>query len=70
MPVLLEEVMYEAKGSAEETHNHPEGVRGAQATAIAILLARRRHSKEDIKKHIEREFNYNLNDRLDDIRET
>ena len=66
----IDEVMYQAKRSADVTHNHPEGVRGAQATAIAILLARKGQSKEDIKKHIEQQFNYNLNDRLDEIRET
>lgn len=65
-----EEVMAQAKASAEATHNHPEGIRGAQATAVAILLARMNYEKADIRRHIETEFGYQLSDRLDDIRET
>jgi ADP-ribosylglycohydrolase len=65
----LEDVLAEAKHSAEVTHNHPEGIRGAQATAAAVFLARSGHTKADIKTHIEREFEYNLSDRLQDIRE-
>jgi ADP-ribosylglycohydrolase len=64
----LAEVMEQARQSAEVTHNHPEGVRGAQATATAIFLARSGQGKEDIRSHIEREFGYNLSERLDDIR--
>jgi ADP-ribosylglycohydrolase len=52
------------------THNHPEGIRGAQATAVAIFLARMGHDKADIRRHIENEFGYRLSDRLDDIRES
>jgi len=66
----LEEVMAQARASAEVTHNHPEGIRGAQATAVAIFLARMGQEKADIKRHIETEFGYQLSDRLDDIRET
>lgn len=66
----LDEVMAESKASAEVTHNHPEGLRGAQATAVAILLARMGQEKADIRRHIETEFGYRLSDRLDDIRET
>ena len=65
----LDEVMAQARASAEVTHNHPEGIRGAQATAVAILLARLGQEKVDIKRHIESEFGYHLSDRLDDIRE-
>jgi ADP-ribosylglycohydrolase len=64
----LEEVMMQAKKSAEVTHNHVEGIRGAQATAVAIYLARTGQDKLAIKTHIEREFGYQLSDRLDDIR--
>jgi ADP-ribosylglycohydrolase len=64
----LEEVLGQARESAEVTHNHPEGIRGAQGTAAAIFLARAGHTKADIKAHIEREFGYNLSERLDDIR--
>jgi ADP-ribosylglycohydrolase len=65
----LEEVLAEARQSAEVTHNHAEGIRGAQATAAAIFLARSNWEKADIKEHVEREFGYNLSERLDDIRE-
>lgn len=65
----MEEVLAHALQSAQVTHNHPEGLRGAQATAAAIFLARTGRTKTDIKAHIEREFGYNLSDRLDDIRE-
>ena len=64
----LDEVLAQARRSAEVTHNHPEGIRGAQATAAAVFLARTGSGKEEIKTHIEREFGYNLSERLDDIR--
>jgi ADP-ribosylglycohydrolase len=64
----IEEVLAEARRSAEVTHNHPEGIRGAQATAVAVFLARTGRAKPDIKSHIEREFGYDLKERLDDIR--
>ena len=63
-------VMEVAKQTAEFTHNHPEGVKGAQATAIAILMARQGKSKQDIKKYISETFNYNLDFTLDCIRAT
>lgn len=65
----LDDVLAQARESAEVTHNHPEGIRGAQATATAVFLARSGWTKADIKGHIEREFGYNLSERLDDIRE-
>jgi ADP-ribosylglycohydrolase len=65
----MDAVLAEARASAEVTHNHPEGVRGAQATAAAVFLARSGFTKVDIKAHIEREYGYNLSERLDDIRE-
>ena len=64
----LEVVMEEAKRSAEVTHNHPEGIKGAQATASAIFLARQGESKEGISRFIENRFGYDLNRRLDEIR--
>ena len=64
----LDEVMTVARRTAEVTHNHPEGIRGAQATAVAVYLARIGREKHDIRDHIEREFGYQLSDRLDDIR--
>ena len=66
----LETVMNEARRSAEATHNHPEGVKGAQATAIAIFMARKGQSKEDIKTAIAQSFDYDLNRTVDEIRPT
>ena len=64
----LEETMQVAKISAEITHNHIEGIKGAQATAAAIFLARNGKSKEEIKSFIEQTFDYNLNRTCDEIR--
>jgi len=56
----LQDVLDEAVKSAEVTHNHPEGIKGAQATALAIYLARIGHDKETIKLEIESRFGYDL----------
>ena len=66
----LEETMKVAKICAEVTHNHPEGIKGAQATAAAIFMARTANSKEDIRRFITDTFGYNLNRSCDDIRPT
>ena len=66
----LEDVLAEAARSAEITHNHPEGVKGAQATAAAVFLARRRQSKRDIKQALEQMFRYDLGQTLDVLRPT
>ena len=63
-----EETLAKAKESAEVTHNHPEGIKGAQATALAIFMARTGKSKEDIKARITELFGYDLDRKLDDIR--
>jgi ADP-ribosylglycohydrolase len=60
----------EAKRSAEVTHDHPEGVKGAQAVALAIFLARTGHDKPSIKDELEATFMYDLSRRLEDIRPT
>ncbi len=65
----MDEVLIHARQSAEVTHSHPEGIRGAQATAAAVFLARCGWAKPDIKGYIERAFGYDLSARLDDIRE-
>lgn len=57
-----------ARATANVTHNHPEGIKGAEATAGAIYMARNGYSKDEIKAYIEREFHYDLNRTLDDIR--
>jgi len=64
----LEDVRHAARLSAEVTHNHPEGIKGAEATASAIFLARTGKSKEEIKLYIENEFGYKLNRTCDEIR--
>lgn len=64
----LDEVVEQARRSAEVTHNHPEGVKGAQATAVSVFLARTGQSKEEIKQYVEQTFGYDLSRRLDDIR--
>lgn len=62
------EVLAEAKRAAEVTHNHPEGVKGAQATALAVFMARHGLDKQTIKAEIAARFEYDLNRTLDDIR--
>ena len=64
----LEETLEAAKQSAEVTHNHPEGIKGAQAIAACIFLARTRKSKQEIKEYIEQTFGYNLSRTCDEIR--
>lgn len=65
---FIDEVLNEAKKSAEVTHNHPEGIKGAQATALAIFLARTGHRKSDIRVQLSHRFGYNLERTLDEIR--
>ena len=54
--------------SARVTHNHPEGIKGAQATAAAIYLARKGESKDTIRDYIEGKYGYSLRRTLDEIR--
>ena len=65
-----DKVLEEAKKSAECTHNHPEGIKGAQATALGILMGRKGRSKDQIKERIEDQFDYDLSRTLDEIRPT
>jgi ADP-ribosylglycohydrolase len=64
----LKEALKLAEESAEVTHNHPEGIKGAQAIASAIYLARMGKSKQEIKEYIEDEFDYDLSRTCDEIR--
>ena len=57
-----------AKLTAEVTHNHPEGIKGAEATAAAIFLARTGMTKDEIKDYIIKEFRYDLSRTCDEIR--
>jgi len=65
-----EETLAKAKESAECTHNHPEGIKGAQATALCIFMARNGFSKKDIRQEIENQFGYDLSFTCDMIRPT
>jgi ADP-ribosylglycohydrolase len=64
----IDEVLGQAKRSAEVTHDHPEGIKGAQAIASAVFLARTGKSKEQIKNYVEATFDYDLDTPLDEIR--
>ena len=64
----LEETRRLARLSADVTHNHPEGIKGAEATASAIFLARTGHDKEEIRAYITDEFGYDLTRTCDQIR--
>ena len=64
----LEDTLAEAKRSAEVTHNHPEGIKGAQSVAAAMFLARTGKSKQEIKEYIESTFGYDLSRATDEIR--
>ncbi len=66
----MEQSVAWAQRSAEVSHNHPEGIKGAQATAAAIFMARQGDSKETIRDYIEQTFGYNLHRNCDEIRPT
>ena len=68
--VTLEETLAKAKESAEVTHNHPEGIKGAQSVAACIYLARTGKSKQEIKEYIETTFGYDLSKTCEKIRPT
>ena len=64
----LEETRHMARLTAEVTHNHPEGIKGAEATASAIFLARSGAAKVEINEYIVSEFGYDLSRTCDEIR--
>ena len=66
----LEETEKVAALSASITHDHPEGIKGAQATAAAIFLARTGKTKQEIKDYIQNRFGYDLDIHTDEIRKT
>ena len=66
----LERTREVARWSAEVTHNHPEGVKGAEAPASVIWMARNGYSKEEIKEYVVKEFGYDLSRTCDEIRPT
>ncbi len=65
----LDEVLEKAEKSAAVTHNHIEGIKGAQAVAACIFLARTGKSKHCISDYIQQQFSYRLDEPLDSIRE-
>lgn len=65
----LADVLAEAERSAAVTHDHPHGIRGAQATAAAVFLARTGSSKDELRAYLERRFGYRLGERLDAMRD-
>lgn len=64
----LEETLKHAAESAAVTHNHPQSIKGAQAVAACIFLARKRKSKTNIQEYIEKYFGYNLHRTCNEIR--
>ncbi len=64
----IEKVLEEAEKTALVTHNHPEGVKGAQAIAAAIFMARTEKSKNEIKSYVQETFNYDLERSIEEIR--
>lgn len=65
-----EEIMHYAKLSAECTHNHPEGIKGAQAIALCVFMARAKVTKDVIRSRIGKNFGYNLSLSCDNIRKS
>lgn len=64
----LQEVLDEARRNAGVSHSHPDGIKGAQAVAAAVFLARNGRTKEEIRSYIESEFSYNLHKTIEEIR--
>jgi ADP-ribosylglycohydrolase len=64
----VETVLSEARKSAEVSHNHPEGIKGAQAVALAVFLGRSGAGKADIRQEISERFGYNLQRTVEAIR--
>jgi len=65
-----EETLRAARLSAECTHNHPEGIKGAQAVSLCIFMARHGATKEELRSRIESDFGYNLHFTCDEIRDS
>jgi ADP-ribosylglycohydrolase len=64
----LEEVLWQAERSAAITHNHPEGIKGAQAVAAAVWLARQGSGKKELRNYIGQKFGYDLHRSIEEIR--
>lgn len=66
----VDDVLENAYQSAIVTHNHPEGIKGAQSVALAVFMARQKKKKDEIRAEITRRFGYDLNRTLAEIRPT
>lgn len=64
----VETVLREAQASAAITHNHPEGIKGAQAVAYTILRGRQKADRDDVRNEITQRFGYDLQRSIDEIR--
>lgn len=64
----IDQIMLQVKASCLYTHNHREAIKAAQAVAVALFLARKGESKEDIRSYISNRFAYDLSRSIDDIR--
>ncbi len=64
----IDEALALAVITASVSHNHPEGIKGAQAIAASVFLCKEGRSKEEIKTYVERMFGYNLNRKIAEIR--
>ena len=64
----LERTREVAKATAEVTHNHPEGIKGAECTAAVVFLARTGADKDTIKAYVTREFGYDISKTVDELR--
>ena len=62
------DVLREARLTAECSHNHPEGIKGAEATALAVFLARTESDKESIRNTVQERYGYDLSRTVDEIR--
>ncbi len=65
----MEEALELARITASVTHNHPEGIKGAQAITACVFMKMQQHGENDIKSYIEKTFGYNLSVKLEDIRD-
>ena len=63
----LDSVLEKAEASAAVTHNHPEGIKGAQAIAASILWAHQKCTKAEIKRNVEAAFGYDLDDTVENL---
>lgn len=64
----VSEVLEEARNCAGVSHNHPDGIKGAQAVAVSVFMAKNGRTKDEIREYVQSGFGYNLNKTIDEIR--